>query len=85
MKIGVIRGFDLATWDAALAADLSAEYLATKPFAPLPVLGVPGWWAANESAGFYADTAVFRSAKTDRATASPTLIPSTPADKIPPA
>jgi len=34
--------------------------LALKPFAPLPVLGIPGWWAENEGAGFYADAAVFR-------------------------
>jgi hypothetical protein len=27
---------------------------------PLPVLGIPGWWPANESEGFYADAAVFR-------------------------
>lgn len=27
---------------------------------PLPVLGVPGWWPANESPGFYQDRAVFR-------------------------
>ena len=33
---------------------------AAKPFAPLPVLGVPGWWPANEEAGFYDDPAVFR-------------------------
>ncbi len=85
MKTGVCKSFDLAALDAVLAADLTAEHLVTKPFAPLPVLGVPGWWAANEEAGFYADAAVFRSAKTARATASPTLIPSTPADKIPPA
>ncbi|MBT9456301.1 MAG: DUF3025 domain-containing protein [Burkholderiaceae bacterium] len=31
-----------------------------KPYAPLPVLGVPGWWAGNEALGFYADAAVFR-------------------------
>jgi hypothetical protein len=29
---------------------------------PLPLLGVPGWWAANESAAFYEDTSVFRPA-----------------------
>jgi hypothetical protein len=46
--------------DAFIAKNLSAEALATKPFAPLPVLGVPGWWAANESTGFYDDTTVFR-------------------------
>lgn len=34
--------------------------LAAKPFQPLPVLGVPGWWPANAGADFYADPAVFR-------------------------
>ena len=43
-----------------LLASLTAEHLATKPFLPLPVLGVPGWWPANESPGFYADPEVFR-------------------------
>lgn len=46
--------------DAVLAESLLPQRLATKPFLPLPVLGVPGWWAANECAGFYDDTAVFR-------------------------
>ncbi|OYY94727.1 MAG: hypothetical protein B7Y41_03910 [Hydrogenophilales bacterium 28-61-23] len=27
---------------------------------PVPVLGLPGWWPANEKAEFYADTKVFR-------------------------
>jgi hypothetical protein len=31
-----------------------------KPFLPLPVLGVPGWCAANEEPAFYADSDVFR-------------------------
>jgi Protein of unknown function (DUF3025) len=35
---------------------------ASPPFAPLPVLGVPGWWPDNEAPGFYADAAVFRPA-----------------------
>ena len=39
---------------------LSAEDWASKPFLPLPVLGVPGWWPANEAPDFYADAAVFR-------------------------
>lgn len=43
-----------------LAAHLSPERLAAKPHLPLPVLGVPGWWQANASPAFYADTAVFR-------------------------
>jgi hypothetical protein len=31
-------------FDAWIAEDLSAEKLASKPFAPLPILGVPNWW-----------------------------------------
>jgi Protein of unknown function (DUF3025) len=46
--------------DAFIAADLTAERLAAKPFAPLPVLGVPGWWADNENFSFYDDSTVFR-------------------------
>lgn len=48
---------DLDTW---MAADLSAERLASKPFAHLPVLGVPGWWPDNEDPAFYEDATVFR-------------------------
>lgn len=51
---------DLSALDAALAGQLGADTLATKPFVPLPVLGVPGWWSANEDAAFYADVDVFR-------------------------
>lgn len=40
------------------------------PFAPLPVLGVPGWWPGNEALSFYADTAVFRPAGSPRSTGS---------------
>jgi len=43
-------------------ADAAAAPIA-QPFMPLPVLGVPGWWAANESPGFYADREVFRPAQ----------------------
>lgn len=46
--------------DADVAQSLSAERLAGKPFVPLPVLGVPGWWPANEDFTFYDDAAVFR-------------------------
>lgn len=53
-------GDDLAAWDAWLAQTLNAPLLASKPFTPLPVLGVPGWWPANEDPAFYADTGVFR-------------------------
>lgn len=52
--------FSIASLDAWVAADLNAEKLAAKPFAHLPVLGVPRWWPANEAPGFYDDTSVFR-------------------------
>ena len=53
----------IADLDAWVATDLSAEKLARKPFAHLPVLGVPGWWPANEDPVFYADRDVFRRTK----------------------
>ena len=51
----------IATLDAWMASDLSAAKLADKPFTPLPVLGVPGWWPENEDFSFYDDRSVFRS------------------------
>jgi hypothetical protein len=58
--------------DAWMASDLNADKLATKPFAHLPVLGVPRWWPANAEPQFYADAAVFRLPRTlpHRATAT---------------
>jgi hypothetical protein len=49
--------------DCAIAASLTPERLSAKPFLPLPVLGVPGWWPDNESPDFYEDVAVFRPAR----------------------
>lgn len=46
--------------DEAIASSLTAERLAAKDFLPLPVLGVPGWWPANENPAFYDDADVFR-------------------------
>ena len=51
---------DDAAWDAWLSGQLGPARLTTKPFTPLPVLGVPGWWPANEDFTFYDDPAVFR-------------------------
>lgn len=50
----------IAELDAWVARDLSAGKLAGKPFMPLPVLGVPGWWLENEDFSFYDDRTVFR-------------------------
>lgn len=49
--------------DGTTALQLSPAALSPKPFIPLPVLGVPGWWAANEDPAFYDDAQVFRAAK----------------------
>ena len=50
--------------DSWVATDLNANKLAGKPFTPLPVLGVPGWWPQNEPVDgqfpFYDDPLVFR-------------------------
>ena len=54
------NGTFLSYLDDKIAADMSAEIFAAKPFAPLPVLGVPGWCSANENPNFYADSQVFR-------------------------
>ena len=53
----------LHPWDDWLAGQLKPEWLATKPYTPLPVLGTPGWWPANEDPDFYADAQVFRPAR----------------------
>jgi hypothetical protein len=54
---------DLAEADEWLAGRATAERLAAKPFTPLPVLGVPGWWPGNENFSFYDDSLVFRPRK----------------------
>lgn len=46
--------------DEALAAKLRPEILVPKPFLPMPILGVPGWWSANDDPRFYDDPDVFR-------------------------
>jgi hypothetical protein len=46
--------------DAWLATTLAPEHLATKPYQPLPVMGIPGWCPANEDPSYYADQEVFR-------------------------
>lgn len=55
-----VNPYDEAALDAWLVQDLQAAKLATKPFEPLPVLGVPGWCADNAERAYYEDTNVFR-------------------------
>ena len=56
----VPQGVAAVDLDAWLAKDLTPEKLAVKPFSPLPLLGVPGWWPDNENPAFYDDAGVFR-------------------------
>lgn len=58
--VHVPNGHDAAQVDAALAAWLATAPVSPRALRPLPVLGIPGWWGANEAADFYADSAVFR-------------------------
>lgn len=51
-----------AALDGWLAGELGAGRLAAKPFTPLPLLGIPGWWPGNEDFSFYDDARVFRPA-----------------------
>ncbi|SIT44291.1 conserved hypothetical protein [Paraburkholderia ribeironis] len=64
-------GWDAAARDAWLdqlvsAALLDTEALTSRMFAPLPVLGIPGWWPENESPAFYDDASVFRAGRRQR-------------------
>jgi DUF3025 family protein len=48
--------------DSALAAIVSdpAVLLSPRELSPVPVLGIPGWWPANEAESFYLDESHFR-------------------------
>mgnify|MGYP002778437434 CR=1 FL=1 len=46
--------------DAELTPLLEALLSERAARTPLPVLGLPGWWAANAAPAFYDDVAVFR-------------------------
>ncbi|WP_369820946.1 DUF3025 domain-containing protein [Pseudorhodoferax sp. Leaf274] len=52
----------IADIDRWLAAAIDGPAWAEKPFAPLPVLGVPLWCAGNAHESFYDDPLVFRPA-----------------------
>jgi hypothetical protein len=63
----VPEGVTDALLDGWLAGDLQTDKLAVKPFSPLPVLGVPGWWPANADAAQAPDAdCAWRDRKTAR-------------------
>jgi hypothetical protein len=61
-------GWQTTARDGWLDEAVSATLLGTQPltsgmFAPLPVLGIPGWWSGNEAPAFYDDASVFRAGR----------------------
>ena len=56
--------------DEAAAAWLgdTANLAPRRALAPLPLLGIPGWWCANEEASFYANPDYFRAGFQRRST-----------------
>ena len=57
-----LAGGAAAQVDQAAAQWVEHTALAPPLLAHLPVLGIPGWWPANEAPDFYADPRVFRAA-----------------------
>jgi Protein of unknown function (DUF3025) len=53
-----LRAIDLRAAEWLINEDSLAS---TRNLHPLPILGIPGWFAANESPGFYDDAQYFRS------------------------
>lgn len=53
---------DLAKLDAYLANFLTEDTLASKPYIPLQIFGIPGWSKDKQNLAFYQDTQVFRQA-----------------------
>jgi hypothetical protein len=72
------KGITAHVWPGGSVAALAAgvQALSPRPFLPLPVLGVPGWWPDNALPGFYGDVAVFRPLPSDTAAGSLRLRPS---------
>jgi hypothetical protein len=60
LAFGDVSEWGVSEWDECVAQSLSADCLKSKPFLPLPVLGVPLWWPENDDFSFYDDALVFR-------------------------
>jgi hypothetical protein len=49
------------------------SFQTTRELAPLPLLGIPGWWPANIQESFYDNTAYFRPGRRPGRAASPAV------------
>ncbi len=70
---GLLREDVLQSLDRGLAQALAEGRMlgSTGSLSPLPLMGIPGWWAeAEQDAGFYADRQVFRPSAATQATAT---------------
>jgi hypothetical protein len=59
---GAVARDQLRDLDRALAETVAdpRRMASARELAPVPLLGVPGWWPANESEGFYDNSDYFR-------------------------
>lgn len=57
----------LARADVLAAEAVQTNLAKPRDLSPLPLLGVPGWWHANNEAVFYGDTNYFRPGRMSRA------------------
>ena len=62
-RSGGSGGAAFAAIDAILAQAISERQVTAASLTPLPVLGIPGWWSANQAPTFYNDATVFRTAR----------------------
>lgn len=53
--------------DGQIAPMLASGSWTTRDFAPLPVLGIPGWCPANDDPSYYLDRSVFRPGRRQKA------------------
>ena len=57
-------GAVFALIDASLSQAIGKGQITAAALTPLPVLGIPGWWPANQEPAFYNDAMVFRTTRT---------------------
>ncbi len=77
------RGAQLREIDARAAEWLlnPTSLASTHNLHPLPILGIPGWFAANASPGFYDDTHYFRAGRIGKTVGNKTGKPNAPSAK----
>jgi hypothetical protein len=57
------RAQQVAIVDADIADRIAGSFASSADLAPLPLLGVPGWWRGNERESFYDNALYFRAGR----------------------